>query len=100
NCQLFSVHVTSRNSNRKSPKSQTKIPKKWRENLFVPARDFFNSRTKTKIFSDHVFQNRNTPNFSDRKGKTESLGEMKSRALGGCKPAQDEHKTNTPREKR
>ncbi|OWR81939.1 hypothetical protein SJDPG12_07660 [Porphyromonas gingivalis SJD12] len=47
---------TSRNSNRKSPKSQTKIPKKWRENLFVPARDFFNSRAKTKIFSDHVLQ--------------------------------------------
>ena len=38
-------------------KSQTKISKKWRENLFVPARDFFNSRTKIKIFSDHVFQN-------------------------------------------
>lgn len=37
-------------------KSQTKIPKKWRENLFVPARDFFNSRTKIKIFSDHVFR--------------------------------------------
>ena len=37
-------------------KSQTKISKKWRENLFVPARDFFNSRAKTKIFSDHVLQ--------------------------------------------
>ncbi|WP_370574689.1 DUF1661 domain-containing protein [Porphyromonas gingivalis] len=24
------------------------------------ARDFFNFRTKIKIFSDHVFQNRNT----------------------------------------
>uniref|UniRef100_UPI003FA119BA DUF1661 domain-containing protein n=1 Tax=Porphyromonas gingivalis TaxID=837 RepID=UPI003FA119BA len=32
------------------------MPKKWRENLFVPARDFFNSRAKTKIFSDHVLQ--------------------------------------------
>ena len=41
-------------------KSQTKISKKWRENFFVVARDFFNFRTKIKIFSDHVFQNRNT----------------------------------------
>ncbi|WP_394358606.1 DUF1661 domain-containing protein [Porphyromonas gulae] len=38
------------------PKSQTKIHQKWREILFGPARDFFNSRTKTKIFSDHVLQ--------------------------------------------
>ncbi|WP_080745581.1 DUF1661 domain-containing protein [Porphyromonas gulae] len=50
------INRTSRNSNRKSPKSQTKIHKKWREILFVPARDFFNSRTKTKFFSDHVLQ--------------------------------------------
>ncbi|ALA92935.1 Protein of unknown function (DUF1661) [Porphyromonas gingivalis AJW4] len=54
-------------------KSQTKISKKWRENLFVPARDFFNSRTKIKIFSDHVFQNRNTRQAIFRSDTTLSL---------------------------
>ncbi|WP_371262637.1 DUF1661 domain-containing protein [Porphyromonas gingivalis] len=33
------------------------MPQKWCENLFVLRRVFFNSRTKIKIFSDHVFQN-------------------------------------------
>ncbi|MGP1619759.1 DUF1661 domain-containing protein [Porphyromonas gingivalis] len=33
------------------------MPQKWCENLFVLRRDFFNFRTKIKIFSDHVFQN-------------------------------------------
>ena len=50
------INRTSRKSSRKSPKSQTKIYQKWREILFGPARYFFNSRTKTKFFSDHVLQ--------------------------------------------
>ncbi|WP_244263773.1 DUF1661 domain-containing protein [Porphyromonas gulae] len=50
------INRTSRKSSRKSPKSQTKIHQKWRENIFGPVRDFFNSRTKTKLFSDHVLQ--------------------------------------------
>nr|WP_155392633.1 DUF1661 domain-containing protein [Porphyromonas gulae] len=30
--------------------------KKWRENFSASAREFFASRTKTKIFSRHVFR--------------------------------------------
>ncbi|WP_230587209.1 DUF1661 domain-containing protein [Porphyromonas gulae] len=30
--------------------------KKWREKIFVLAREIFTSRTKTKIFSRHVLR--------------------------------------------
>ncbi|OWR76319.1 hypothetical protein SJDPG11_09000 [Porphyromonas gingivalis SJD11] len=68
------INRTSRNSNRKSSKSQTKIPQKWRENLFVLRRDFFNSRAKTKFFSDLVLQPEIHRIFQTGKEMTESLG--------------------------
>lgn len=84
------INRTSRKSSRKSPKSQTKIHQKWRENIFGPVRDFFNSRTKTKFFSDHVLQPQIHRIFQTKMEMTESLGEMKAEYSDGTK----RHKTN------
>ncbi|WP_369684632.1 DUF1661 domain-containing protein [Porphyromonas gulae] len=45
--------------------------KKWREKFFVPARDFFNSRAKTKTFSDLVLQTEINRIFQTKKEMTE-----------------------------
>ncbi|WP_394358534.1 DUF1661 domain-containing protein [Porphyromonas gulae] len=43
--------------------------------LFGPARDFFNSRAKTKFFSDHLLQPEIHRIFQTKMEMTESLGE-------------------------
>ncbi|WP_394365341.1 DUF1661 domain-containing protein [Porphyromonas gingivalis] len=43
--------------------------------MFNPARDFFNSRAKTKTFSDHPFNNQIIHFLQPKREIAESLGE-------------------------
>nr|WP_152567458.1 DUF1661 domain-containing protein [Porphyromonas gulae] len=48
------------------PNRKPKAERKWRENFFVLAREFFHSRTKMKKFPRHVFRRGEPKNLRTR----------------------------------
>ncbi|ERJ68051.1 hypothetical protein HMPREF1555_00617 [Porphyromonas gingivalis F0570] len=55
-CRHMLITCQHKNTNRKRSDCGTCFLKKWNRNFFVPARVFFTSRTKRKIFPRHVFR--------------------------------------------
>ena len=76
----------------KSPKNDARI--------FSFRREIFSTPAPKQKYSQTTFYSPKYTEFFRPERKDRIFGRTKSRALGGCKPAQDEHKTNTPREKR